>query len=392
MTTAAAIAFLVSALAVVYTYAGYPVLVAAWARLRPRPVRRATFEPAVTIVVVVHNGAAIIGRKVASCLAQDYPADRLRMMVVSDGSDDATCALVGAMDPARVRLLAFPQRRGKAACLNDAMRAATDAFVVLTDARQRLDPLAVRRLLENFADERVGAASGELVFEQDGMTDFGRGLDAYWRLEKFLRRSEAIVHSTVGVTGALYALRREFFREIPADTVLDDVLIPMNVVMQGRRVVFEAGAHAFDAASHDFTGERTRKVRTLAGNFQLVASRPDLLLPWRDPIAVQFLSHKVARLAAPFFMAVALASNAVLALREPPGAWMALLAAQLAFYACAAAGALWPAAARAAPVRLARAFVSLNWFVVLGFVEYAFNPNPHLWKSTTPRPNDKSSV
>ncbi|HSN19617.1 MAG TPA: glycosyltransferase family 2 protein [Usitatibacter sp.] len=374
----ASVLFLASLALVAYAFAGYPLLAAIRARIAPRPVRRAPFRPNVAIVIVAHNAAPVLARKIESCLAQDYPPERLRVLVASDGSDDATCATVMRFPPDRVQLLAFPHRRGKAACLNDAVAACAEDYLVLTDARQVLEPSAVERLLANFADEDVGAASGELVFEREGMTDVGAGLDAYWRYEKWLRRCESAIHSTVGVTGALYAIRRGCFRPIPAGTILDDVLVPMNVVAQGRRVVFEDGAIAWDRPSTDLAQERTRKVRTLAGNFQLLRLRPALLLPWSHPIALQFVSHKTARLAAPFALALAFAANLWL-LNEGPF-WQAMLGAQVAGYGCAWIGAMWPRTRRFAPVRLAATFASLNWYVVLGLVEYLTNPGAHLWK------------
>jgi cellulose synthase/poly-beta-1,6-N-acetylglucosamine synthase-like glycosyltransferase len=378
MTTLPHIALVVALAALAYTFAGYALLVAVWAKLAPRPVRRAAFQPRVAIVIVVHNGAAVIGRKVRTCLEQDYPPGKLRVLVASDGSSDATCAVVEALGDARVELLAFPRRRGKAACLNDAVARCAEEVIVFTDARQPLDPLALRHLLANLGDADVGAVSGQLVFERDDMTAFGEGLDAYWRHEKFLRRTEGRIHSAVGVTGALYALRRECFRELPADTVLDDLLIPMNVVLQGRRVVFEDHALVFDRSSRDGREERSRKVRTLAGNFQLVSRHPGLLSPWRNPIALQFASHKLMRLAAPLALAVALVANVALAGEGP---WFAaMLALQLAGYGCAALGMLWPRANGLRPVKLANAFLTLNWFVVLGFVEFVSNRRAHLWK------------
>lgn len=372
-----ALAALLASLAVLaYTYAGYPLAMALLARLAPRPVRRARFEPPVAIVIASFNGAAWIGRKLESCLAQDYPAGRLRVVVACDGPDDATRELVQSLGDPRVRLIEFPVRRGKAACVNDAVAACGEDFVVLTDVRQVLDRLAVRRLLENLADPRVGAVSGALTHGSGGESG---GLDAYWRYEQALRGWESAVHSMVGVAGALYAIRRECFRPIPPQTILDDVLIPMQVVLQGRRVVFEAGAHAFDEPMHDLARERARKVRTLAGNFQLVAARPDLLAPWRNPVAAQFASHKFLRLLGPVALAVALAANLALAGQGP--ALAALLALQCACYGAAALGAAWPAARRARAVRLALAFVTLNAFVVLGFIAFATNRSTHLWSS-----------
>lgn len=370
----------VAALAVLaYTYVGYPSLIWVLARCFPRAVHRGAYQPRVAVIIVAHNEAARIGRKLDTCFGLDYPKEKLRILVASDGSDDETNEMVTAYADRGVTLLAFPARRGKAACLNDAVASCDDEIVVLTDARQRLDAYAIRYLIENFADPFVGAASGELVFETDGMTEFGEGVDAYWRYEKFIRQQESRFHSVVGVTGALYALRRECFREIPADTILDDVVIPMNVVMAGRRVVFENRARAYDLPSRDHRQEKLRKVRTIAGNYQLMAAHPEFFAPLRNPVFFQLVSHKVLRLVGPFCMAFLLITNAVLA----PRAYMyqCLLAAQLLAYALPAIGVLWPFARTWEVVKLASAFLLLNWFAVLGAVEFLRNRNAHLWES-----------
>ena len=374
--------FFLALAALFYTYVGYPVLVATWARLLPRPVARAPYEPSVAIVVVGYNEAGRMRDKLETCLAQDYPADKLRVVVASDGSTDGMNDLVESYRDRRVTLLAFAQRRGKAACLNDAVAACSEEVIVFTDARQRLNPEAVRCLVENLADPAVGAASGELVFVSDDMTPFAEGVDAYWRYEKFIRQQEARAGSVVGVTGALYALRRSAFRPIPPQTILDDVAIPMAAAMQGLRVVFDNRAHAYDRPSGAPQQEKTRKIRTLAGNFQLVAMYPGLLLPWRNPLFVQFVSHKLMRLAAPLAMAVLLAANVALLGRG----WFydAFLGLQVAGYALPVLGALSPALARFKPVKIATAFLLLNWCVVLGAREFLLNKNAHLWRSKPP--------
>lgn len=362
-----------------YTYFGYPSLIWGLARCFPRAVKRGAYHPRVALIVVARNEAARISRKLDSCLAVDYPKEKLRILVASDGSDDGTNERVAGYGDRGVTLLAFPARRGKAACLNDAVGHCDEEIVVFTDARQRLDPGAIRHLIENFADPSVGAASGELMFETDGITEFGEGVDAYWRYEKFIRLQESRFHSVVGVTGALYALRRECFQAIPPDTILDDVVIPMNVVMAGKRVIFENRAMAFDLPSRDARQEQARKVRTIAGNCQLMATHPRFFLSLRNPILVQLVSHKVLRLVAPFGMAVLLITNVILVSRGL--LYQLLLAAQLLAYAMPALGALWPAARRWMVVRLATAFLLLNWFAVLGVIEFLRNRNAYLWES-----------
>jgi len=384
------IAFLAALAALAYTFIGYPSLIWMLAQCFPCAVHRGVYEPRVAVIIVAHNEAARIGSKLESCVALDYPKEKLRILVASDGSDDGTNELVTTYTARGVHLLAFAVRRGKAACLNDAVASCDHEILVLTDTRQRLDAYAIRYLIENFADPFVGAASGELVFETEGMTEFGEGVDAYWRYEKFIRKQESRFHSVVGMTGALYALRRECFREIPADTILDDVVIPMNVVMSGRRVVFENRARAYDLPSRDHREEKLRKVRTIAGNCQLIVAHPEFFAPLRNPIFFQLVSHKVLRLVAPFCMALLLITNVVLA----PRAFMyqCLLAAQLLAYALPAIGVLWPFARRWKGVKLATVFMSLNWFAVLGVVEFLRNRNAHLWESKRRSPTKDSRV
>lgn len=363
-----------------YAYAGYPLLMRALAALRPRPVALAPHEPRVAVILVAHNEATRLAAKLETLLGQDYPSDRLRILVASDGSTDDTVAIARAAGP-RVQVLAFAERRGKAACLNDAVATCDEEFLVMNDARQMLSPDAVRRLLENLADSSVVAVSGELVFGQSGQADFGQGVDAYWRYEKAIRRAEAGFHSVPGVTGAIYAIRRQAYRPIPADTILDDVEIPMVAMAAGGRVVFDHRAMAYDMPSRNASLERVRKTRTLAGNFQLLSRHPSWVLPGGHPLWWQFMSHKVLRLLGPWAMLSALVSNLLLLPQSWP--YALLLALQLAFYALAAVGLAVPAALRFRLVRLCAAFLTLNWFAVLGLVEFLSNRRAHLWRAST---------
>jgi cellulose synthase/poly-beta-1,6-N-acetylglucosamine synthase-like glycosyltransferase len=360
-----------------YTFLGYPLLVGLLATIRRRPVAKAAFTPEVTVVVAACNSQETIRRKIENCLSQDYPRDKLTVMVTSDGSTDDTNRIVREFGDRNVALLAFDERRGKAACLNDAVARCTTDFIVFADARQRFEPDAVRRLMENFADESVGAVGGELMIEDDGHTGFSQGVDFYWRYEKFIRHSEATFGSVPGVSGAIYALRKSLFQPIPTGTILDDVLIPMNVVFQGKRVGFEPEARAFDIPSHDPKWERRRKIRTLAGNYQLIRLEPRVVLPGRNPIWPQYLSHKVLRLVAPAFLVLAFFANLCLLGPSPVYVWLMVL--QALFYGAAVVGLVAPWTRTFAGVRIPMTFCLLNWFAVLGLVEFVLGKKTHLW-------------
>jgi cellulose synthase/poly-beta-1,6-N-acetylglucosamine synthase-like glycosyltransferase len=298
--------FWLAAAIVAYVYAGYPALLALWARVAARRVKApagCAQLPPVSIVVAVRNERARLASRLQNLLALDYPAER-QIIVVSDGSTDGTERVADRLAP-RVEVIALPPG-GKAAALNAGVARARHDMLVFADARQRFAPDALRRLAVNFADPEVGAVSGELVLagERDhsstGQSTIAEGVGLYWRYEKWLRRHESAVASTIGVTGAIYAMRRACWRPLPADTILDDVLAPMRAVLAGKRVIFDGSAVAYDQAAPDAATESRRKVRTLAGNYQLMRLEPQLLLPFVNPVWFQFVSHKVGRLVVPY--------------------------------------------------------------------------------------------
>ncbi len=288
-----------SLLAIVY--AGYPALMSMLAR-KP-PVKDSGAElPSVTVVIAARNEQAVIVPKLRSVIAQAYPADLLDIILVSDGSTDETVARAAEASRTRLQIVELQSSVGKSAAINEAMKLATGSVVVLTDARQPLDRDAVRHLVENFTDPSVGAVSGDLRYDRARESGMQRALHRYWDYEKRIRLGESRIHSVVGVTGALYAMRRELWTTLPAGTLLDDVYTPMSVVLKGHRVVFDPRAWARDEASTGDEHEFRRRVRTLTGNYQLLALIPGLLSPFRNPVWLQFALHKIGRLVSPLLL------------------------------------------------------------------------------------------
>jgi cellulose synthase/poly-beta-1,6-N-acetylglucosamine synthase-like glycosyltransferase len=251
--------------------------------------------------------------------------------------------------------------------------------VIFADARQRFDAGTVRALVANFADDRVGAASGELVLTAgSGTATAGHGTAFYWRYEKFIRASEGRADSTVGATGAIYAIRRELFEPIPEDTLLDDVLIPLRIVRRGYRVVFEPGARAHDTASATARQEFVRKTRTIAGMFQLLSREGWLLNPFSNRLWLETVSHKVLRLALPMLHAAFLVSNVALA---DAGLYGLVLAGQVAFYAAALVGASQRQARRRSIIVTAPcAMCLLIWATIVGFVRFITHRQRVTWE------------
>jgi biofilm PGA synthesis N-glycosyltransferase PgaC len=307
-----AVLFWSSFLFVAYAYVGYPAILAVWRRLHRRPVARGAYEPSVTLVLAVHNEADSIEAKIRNCRALDYPADRLRLVVALDGCTDGTEARLQRQAGPDLEVVCLPERAGKAAAINAALERATGDVLVFADVRQRIEAGALIELLAPLSDPSVGVVTGELVLLRPDGREAREGVGFYWRYEKLVRALESDVHSVVGATGALYAVRRELVTPLPAGTLLDDVLIPMRAVRQGRRCVFEPRARVLDRVACCDEAEYRRKVRTLAGNFQLLALAPWLLVPRQNPVWLQFVSHKVARLLVPYALALLLVSNAFL--------------------------------------------------------------------------------
>jgi poly-beta-1,6-N-acetyl-D-glucosamine synthase len=329
------LAFWLCALCVLYAYAGYPALLCFATKLRRRPLRRRSgFTASVSFITAAHNEEARIGARVAE-LSEILEASGVQgeIIVVSDGSTDATAEETRKQGN-DVVVLEMVNRVGKAAAITAACKEAQHDILVFADTRQRWDARALNLLLENFADPSIAAVSGDLVLESQPGVMAGVGL--YWRYEKWLRKKESLLHSTVGVTGAICALRRPLFPGVPQGTVLDDVYWPLRLTMTGYRVIHDQRAVAYDCLPHRARDEFRRKVRTLAGNFQLVARMPQLLLPWRNPVWWQFISHKLLRLAVPW----ALLAMIILSALIPTPLYQVLFWSQLGFYGLALLGSI----------------------------------------------------
>jgi len=371
------ILFWLSLAGLFYTFAGYPLLMLCLASKKRAADDNAAAGAAfaVTVVIAAHNEAAQILPRIENLLASRYPPQLLQILVVSDGSTDQTVQKIRSLSDPRVQVIDHSPRQGKAHALNLALSLASGDLVVFADARQRFEPDAIARLAGHFHRPETGAVSGELVIASAG-TAAGGGIDAYWRLEKSLRLSEARHDSAIGCTGAIYAIRRSLYRPIPDDTILDDVVIPMQIAVQGFRIGFDPAALAHDPQTLEPAREKIRKRRTLAGNYQMLFRHPAWLLPWRDRLWWQLLSHKYLRLAAPFLLLLLLGSNALLL---HSFFYRLLLFGQCLFYGLAAGGAVF-SAGKFPPFSLPAAFVFLNWMSLAGLWHYLRQSNRSGWE------------
>jgi len=358
-----------------YVYLAYPLVLRAWAAVSRRPVLSSAYEPRVCLLVAANDEAGVIAKKLENSIALDYPSNLLDVLVASDGSHDATNVIVGRYAP-RVQLLAFEGRRGKMSAINDAMSVITADIVVLSDANTFLRRDAVRKLVQNFADPDVGAVSGDVVLTGERAALAGSE-DLYYRYERHLQRLESDIGSLVGVDGALYAIRRSLFEPPPADTILDDMAIPMAVLRGGHRIVFEAEALADEVGSGSSTEEFWRKVRVAAGAVQFLV-RADSGIPWHRRQAIfTLVSHKALRWMSPAFGTMALLSSLVLSPTSSFFAWV--LAAECGIMALGVAGCI-PALRRATIVAVPHYFCLVQAAAAVGFLRGIAGRQPVAWR------------
>jgi cellulose synthase/poly-beta-1,6-N-acetylglucosamine synthase-like glycosyltransferase len=323
----------------VYAYAGFPLVVAAAGVLQRRTVRKAPATPSVSFIVVAYNEAAVIDARLRNVFALDYPADRLEVIVASDGSTDGTEELAAAYADRGVRVLALP-RRGKIPALNDAVAHAAGDILVFSDANIDCDRQALRTLVSNFSDPTVGGVAGHCAYLVDAHAESsGQGERMYWNYDTWLKTLESHCGSIVSAHGALYAVRRPLFRPLTDAGVTDDFAISTAVIEQGYRLVFEPDARAFEYTTAEARREMGRRVRLMSRGLRGVWLRRGLLNPVRYGFySVSLFSHKILRRLAPLWLIVLALSSAVLALTREP-LYVAAAAGQAMFYTLASLGA-----------------------------------------------------
>jgi len=365
---------------ITYTYLLYPAGIWLLSQLRPSelpPPLQDADCPEVTAVMAVFNESRRLPTRIANLRALDYPAGKLKIIVVSDGSTDDTLDVGTRIGGPDVRVLSYPERRGKAHAINLAMQSVDTPVVLLCDVRQHSEPPALRMLASTLMQPGVGAVSGELV-HRDPKTRVAANIGLYWRYEKMIRRAESRWHAVVGATGAFYAIRHDGFVPLADGTLLDDFEIPMQIARQGKRVLFDGRALVVDDLQDDIEGESIRKMRTLGGNFQSFARHPWLFSPLQNPICVQFISHKAFRLVIPHALIVTLVASVL-----SSTLWVqATLIPQIAFYLAAWAGLRQPQLRKNKLVAFATVFVELNWIALVAGVRFATGRLDTGWKKT----------
>ncbi|MFT6153141.1 MAG: cellulose synthase/poly-beta-1,6-N-acetylglucosamine synthase-like glycosyltransferase [Bermanella sp.] len=372
------LAFIFCLFFVFYVYLIYPFILYIITKNRKNIRPNKSYIGDVSIVMVVCNEAAGVEKKIINLQRLLFNGGQKNIIIVDDGSNDQTVATLRKFPD--IIVIESKERKGKANGLNIAMEHVKTELVMLVDCRQTIELDALEHLTSWFSDNnKIGAISGELMFKAEGSNDFSSGMDGYWRYEKFIRKAEASIASVPGVSGALYILRTSLYENLPTDTLLDDVQIPMVAVKKGYKVGFDERAIAWDIPSVSPEKEKLRKIRTLRGNYQLLFRFPQWILPMGHPIWWQFLSHKIARLLAPLF---AIASFMIAGLMSYMGSswapwYMVIFVAILLSVPLS----VWFPVVKKIPLsKLLTSFITLNWFCILALFSYFTVSKSGIWK------------
>ena len=374
----------ISCVFVFFTYVGYPVTLRIVKQFYTKPEKKNYGDdwPRVSVVIAAKNEAQNISPRIKNILGQDYPQRCLEIIVISDGSKDRTVEILQALkkdfshENAHLHIIEQTESKGKPSALNAGLEIATGTIVLFADARQEFAKTAIRELVANFIDPQVGCVSGELQFLENHSSGLKTEMGAYWHYEKNIRKMESASGSVMGATGAIYAIRKELYEEIPVQTLVDDVLIPLHIIFKGYRVLFDQSAIAYDIFSDNIGGEWRRKVRTLAGNWQLIGNSRAIYISIKSGILFRFFWHKVSRLLVPFFL-IALLIASLLAAGWTYSVFAML---QVAFYCIALLSYFFPLFQKNSFFKLCYFFCVLNLAAVVGFWVWISGKLDDVWK------------
>jgi len=301
--------FSLSALLFFYTFIGYPLILKFLLIGKKAPAVDSNNElPNISIVLCIYNSVSLLEKRINNIFEGNYPTDKIQLIIVSDGSTDNPAQVIQKLNLTNIKFVEYPLNKGKSFALNEGIKHVTTDLVAFADVRQSFDKDALIYLAQHFSVGTTGAVSGNLhIIDDKNNAASDPGL--YWKYEKWIREKESRVNSMVGVTGAIYMARKALIPQIPDNSLLDDMFIPLSMVYEGYKIKFESKAIAYDVSSSSNAEEFHRKVRTLAGNFQLLKQLPWLMSPVKNPLFFQFISHKFLRLITPYTLILMLLTS-----------------------------------------------------------------------------------
>lgn len=382
--------FLAAVLGIWYTYFGYPLLLGIFASLRLKRVSYPLQEPIITLLIAAYNEESSIISKLENSLLLDYPREKLQIIVAADGSNDKTPDLVKQFANRGVELSYYKERRGKMAAINHAMELVCGEVVVFSDANNIYETGALKSLVAPFGDNKIGAVSGAKIILKGGGA-LGDSEAAYWKYESWIKKQETRLGCTTGVSGEIWAIRRELFEQPPSAIINDDFYMAMRIIKRGYRMVYVPDARSFERVSSTLQDERTRRIRIIAGRFQAI-SRVAQLVPLNRPLILwEVISHKFLRPIVPLGMIVAFLANLLMVIWPSPlrvnnfinlaATWnWVFMDLQVTFYLLALLGMLLPIENRLVRLLYLPAFlVNSNIAALLGFFRYITGSQSTLW-------------
>lgn len=372
-----------------YCYIGYGLL--AWVFLAIKKLvttkkidKQLPGWPAVTIVITSYNEEKILGEKLKNTAALEYPPGNLKVIVVTDGSDDSSNSLV--RDYPAVQLLHQLERKGKYAAIKRAMREIDTPIVVFSDANTMLNKEAVSRIVVHYANEKVGGVAGEKkIITTDNCSPVGQAEGWYWQYESFMKKMDAGIHTVIGAAGELFSIRTELFREFPDELILDDFVISMQTCLEGYRIEYEPKAFAAELPSVSLAEEEKRKVRISAGAYQSIGYLKDAMNFFKHPmLTFQFISRRLLRwLFCPVLLGVLFFSNAILVLEQSLNFYLVFFYGQLLFYFFATVGwILVRSGKKAGLFTIPFYFVFMNFCLVKGFLKHRNGSQTVIWEKS----------
>lgn len=372
--------FWMSLVFLVYTYIGYPFFTFMRRYWQRQPVQKdVRYTPRISFLIVAYNEEKVMRSKLENALDLEYQGPRPEIVVASDGANDRTNEIVHEFSERGVVLLPFPSRKGKAQVLNQAIPRCHGEIVILSDSRQIYDSAAVRELVANFNDPKIGAVTGNLQFHSFSDKKDVKQIGLYWGYEKWIRELQSESDSTPVVTGAIYAIRKSLFRSLPVNCIADDLAVPMSIIMQNYRVIYDPTAKAYDSYLRTFRAEFRRRVRTIAGSYQYLINVPSVWNPKKNRIWLDFISHKVCRVLAPFALLALLITNIAMT----DWVYRIILVFHLTFYLAAGLGAILARRGNVPGILSGPyTFLMLNVAASVALYQMLTGTQLHLWEKT----------
>ncbi|MBO9703742.1 MAG: glycosyltransferase family 2 protein [Sporocytophaga sp.] len=385
ITLYAKIIFWIGLIVVFYTYVGYGFVMFFFVKIKrlfngSTKTSDTNYQPEVSFVVPCFNEAEIIESKIKNSLELDYPKDKLKIIFITDGSNDGTPEIVKQYE--NVLLLHEDQRGGKSAAENRAMKHVTSPIVIFSDANTILPTQTIKEIVKHYADPLTGAVSGEKrIMSKEAETASSAGEGVYWKYESFLKRMDSEMSTIVGAAGELFSFRKELFTELETDTILDDFMLSMRIAEKGYRVVYEPKAYALETASASVREELKRKVRICAGGWQSMSRLMSAMNPFRNFwLAFQFISHRVLRWSiTPILLLLLLPANGLLFFEHYM--YQIIFSAQVFFYIAAMVG--WYLENRELRVKILFIpyyFFIMNYAVFAGFIRFVKGKQSAAWE------------